>query len=73
MKNEKLVREWIDATENDKRNGEFNHWAIDEVLDWRLENRFDDLWEFVKCAYQEQISLKVTSNLAAGPLEDLLA
>lgn len=73
MKTAELVKEWVEAEEHSKRDGKFNHRAVNYVLELHLEEKFDELWSFIKLAYKEELSEKVMSSLAAGPLEDLLA
>jgi hypothetical protein len=42
-------------------------------MDWALEGEADRLWLFILTTYRRNISERVISVLAAGPLEDLLA
>ena len=71
----KIVDAWIAAEVAERRSLErvFNHWAIDQVLDWSLERQGEHLWQFILAAYKRDLSDKTIALLAAGPLEDLLA
>ena len=46
-------------------------WAIQKVMEWNID-RPELVWEFILLANNMRLSDKVTQNLAAGPLEDLL-
>ena len=72
---EKIVTAWITGMEAKERSPEYeaNWWAISEVIDWALDGDGDRLWQFILEAHQRDLSDKVIGNLAAGPLEDLLA
>jgi len=73
MKTQELSQEWIAAVNSDEKNSDENQTAIDYVMDLPYEEKFDELWEFIKYTYKQDINDKVISVLAAGPLEDLLA
>jgi hypothetical protein len=71
----KLIDSWIAASDaGDGFSFPSEHeWAIDEVANWILQNRPKSLWQFIVAVNQRTLSPKVTSVLAAGPLEDLLS
>jgi hypothetical protein len=68
-----IVEAWIAATNAEHPARDSNWWAIEQVLDWTLENEGEQLWRFIVVAYKRELSDKATAALAAGPLEDLLA
>jgi hypothetical protein len=70
-----IVDAWIEGQETEKGADEHgrNWWAIERVMDWALHGEADLLWTFVLSTYNRNISDRVVSVLAAGPLEDLLA
>ena len=70
----RIVNAWIVAEEAEPGNPEreSNWWAIQQVMDWSFERQGELLWRFITAAYKRQLSDKVVSSLAAGPLEDLL-
>jgi hypothetical protein len=70
---EHLSQEWIKAEARDTDSSNYNHWAVDYVIDLPLEGKYDELWNFIRCTYTKEISDKVIEVLAAGPVEDLLA
>jgi hypothetical protein len=72
---DKIVTAWITATQAERGSPEkeTNWWAISEVLDWALEGEGDRLWPFILEVYKRDLPDRVIGNLAAGPLEDLLA
>jgi len=71
----RIVDAWIVA--EDAADGssvrESNWWAVEQVIDWSLERKGEHLWRFITAAYKRDLSDRVVSTLAAGPLEDLLA
>jgi len=72
MNIETLSKEWVKATESRNRNSEELPEAIEYVLNLNSTEKSEELWSFIKHTYKENISENVISNLAAGPLEDLL-
>ena len=72
---EKIVTAWITAFQVERGSAEYeaNWWAISEVLEWAVDDKADRLWPFLLEAYKRDLPHKVIANLAAGPLEDLLA
>jgi len=72
MDTESLVKEWLEAQEADDGSSNENHWSVDYVIDLHIDGKSEELWSFIKNAYTKEISDKVISVLAAGPLEDLL-
>ena len=70
-----IVEAWIVAEEAEQGSPvhESNQWAISRVNDWSFEREGENLWQFITTAYKRDLSDKVVSSLAAGPLEDLLA
>ena len=72
MDTESLAQEWVAAQEADDGSIKENHWSVDYVIDLHIDGKSEELWSFIKCAYTKDISDKVVSVLAAGPLEDLL-
>lgn len=46
--------------------------TVSEVMGWN-RNQPELLWEFIKLAYGREMSTRAEANLAAGPIEDLLA
>ena len=70
-----IVDAWIAAEGAERSSPEHqsNWWAVEQVMDWALEREGELLWRFITTAYQRQLSDKLISLLAAGPLEDLLA
>ena len=75
MEVNQIVEAWIAAEEADEGSPvrESNWWAISQVIDWSLDRDGERLWQFITEAYKRDLSDKVFSSLAAGPLEDLLA
>jgi len=73
MNTQKLSQEWIAAVNSDEKSSDENDKVIDYVMDLTYDKKFEELWEFIKYTYKQDINEKVTSVLAAGPLEDLLA
>ena len=75
MELNEIVNAWIAAEEAEQGSpvSESNWWAVSQVIDWSLERQGERLWEFITAAYKRDLSDKVISSLAAGPLEDLLA
>jgi len=76
MNIDELSKEWIGAYTNEENNEEDLHWAVEYVMDLSFKsnkNNYDELWSFIKHTYQQDISKKVISILAAGPLEELLS
>ena len=71
----RLVEAWIGGHESEDGTPEHerNWWAISQVMDWALDGEADRLWVFILTAYKRNLSDRVVSVLAAGPLEDLLA
>ena len=72
MNIETLSKEWVQATESRNGSSEELPKAIEYVLNLTLNEKSEELWSFIKHTYKENISENVISNLAAGPLEDLL-
>lgn len=68
-----LVDKWIRAQETEQSQSSHNHWSVDYVIDLNVQDRFNELWAFVLQVYKRDISDNTLMNLAAGPLEDLLA
>ena len=71
----RVVDAWIEGQDAGKGADEHksNWWAIEQFMDWALHGEADLLWTFVLSTYNRNISDRVVSVLAAGPLEDLLA
>lgn len=71
----RVVDAWIAGHEAEDGTPERqrNWWAVSQVMDWVLDGEADLLWAFILIAYKRNISDRVISVLAAGPLEDLLA
>ena len=71
----RVVEAWIAGheAENGTPEHERNWWAVSAVMDWALNGEADRLWLFILTAYKRDMSERVVSVLAAGPLEDLLA
>ncbi len=71
----RVVDAWVAAqeAEDGTLDHEGNWWAVSQVMDWALDGEADLLWAFILTAYKRNISDRVVSVLAAGPLEDLLA
>jgi hypothetical protein len=68
---ENLVDSWIAEWESeDGTSGSESKSAVSEL---HLDGEHKTLWEFVCAAYKKDMSPRVFSILAAGPLEDLLA
>ena len=69
-----FVDKWIkfhDMLEEDPRRDDY--WPeVSEVMDWHY-SRPERLWQFILLVYRRKPSQRVVSNLAAGPLEDLLS
>ncbi len=68
-----LSKEWIGAYTKEERNGDDLHWAVECVMNLTYKSNYDDLWNFIKHTYKQDIPQKIISILAAGPLEDLLS
>ena len=70
----RVVDAWIARFEAEKNTPEHerNFWAVGQVMDWALDGDADQLWLFILTTYKRNISERVASVLAAGPLEDLL-
>jgi hypothetical protein len=70
----KLIDAWLayysDAAEVSDR--EQYSWARDQINDWNPENP-EQVWRFILGAYKRWVTDKQISDLAAGPLEDLIA
>ncbi|MEP7076814.1 MAG: DUF6869 domain-containing protein [Acidobacteriota bacterium] len=67
---------WITYWQADKNSPErdANDWANQLLFDWAGTDYKPDLvWQFILEAYLRDLSDKLISLLAAGPLEDLLA
>ena len=75
MELNEILNAWIAAEEAEEGSPlhESNWWAVSQVIDWSLERQGERLWQFITAAYKRDLSDKVVSSLAAGPLEDLLA
>ena len=71
----RVVDAWIAGHEAEDVTPECqrNWWAVSQVMDWVLDREAELLWAFILIAYKRNISDRVVSVLAAGPLEDLLA
>ena len=71
----RVVDAWVAGheAEDGTPQHERNWWAVSQVMDWALDGEADLLWAFILTAYKRNISDRVISVLAAGPLEDLLA
>ena len=71
----RVVESWVAGheCENGTPEHERNWWAVSQVMDWALDGEADLLWLFILTCYKRNISERVVSVLAAGPLEDLLA
>ena len=72
---DRVVDAWIAGhqAEGGTPEHERNWWAVSQVMDWHVDGEADLLWAFILVAYKRNISDRVVSVLAAGPLEDLLA
>ena len=76
-----LVDEWTaywgeeDAkhTEFDPETGQRIETPRDVILDWKLDEKHELLWQFVVTAYKRDLNDRHFSLLAAGELEDLIA
>jgi hypothetical protein len=71
-----LIDAWIayyDAPKSRER--EKFEWAAQAVLAWSGRSSGDSemLWQFIMAAYKRDLSDLVLANLAAGPVEDLIA
>lgn len=73
MNIEELSQEWVAATEAYGESSKDQHRAIGYIIDLPFEEKYDELWSFIKCTYNLNLQQNTISNLAAGPLEDLLA
>jgi hypothetical protein len=71
----RVVDAWIVGHEAERGTPEYERhwWAASLVMDWALDGEADQLWLFILTTYKRNISERVVSVLAAGPLEDLLA
>ena len=71
----RVVDAWIAGHETEDGTPEHarNWWAVSQVINWHLDGEADLLWAFIHIAYKRNLSDRVVSVLAAGPLEDLLA
>jgi len=69
---DKLSHDWIVAMEKSNESTENNDWSVDHVMDLPYEEKYDELWQFIKYTCKNNINEKVIGCLAAGPLEDLL-
>ena len=71
----RVVDAWVAGheAEDGTPERERNWWAVSLVMNWALDGEADLLWSFILTAYKRNISDRVVSVLAAGPLEDLLA
>jgi hypothetical protein len=70
---DKYVDAWVAFTEAAQVVPERDpHWPmVLEVMRWASDNP-EKLWSFIIAANERELSASVISNLAAGPLEDLL-
>lgn len=70
-----IVDAWIAYQDLDELDStrQKHWWAIQTVMDWRLERHSERLWQFVLNAYPRELSEIAKATLAAGPLEDLLS
>lgn len=66
---EVLAQRWIEDTDREVTDSA----ALREVSDITLDQDHAKLWRFINCAIAEDISNLALANLAAGPLENLLA
>ena len=73
MEISQLSAAWIKAEDADDSSSDGYHWSIDYVIDLALDEKYEELWEFVKHTNKQEISNLVVEVLATGPLEDLLA
>lgn len=75
MELNKIVDAWIasESAEDGSPERESNWWAIEKVNDWSFNREGEHVWQFITAAYKRDLSDKVFSSLAAGPVEDLLA
>jgi len=76
---ETLSNEWIAAetvqlqkSEDHQKEGEL-HWAIEYVMNLSFDDKYAELWEFIKCTYPKDLPNNVEELFAAGPIEDFLA
>ena len=69
---ELLSDEWLAAQIHEKKDGEFNHWSVDYVIDMTFEDQYPELWKFIKLTYPKDCPDNVLGVLAAGALEDFL-
>lgn len=72
---ERWVQEWeVSADENRVRSKDPEVIEAHEIVTgFHFDERHDLLWEFILAAFTKNMSRRVFSVLAAGPLEDLLA
>ena len=67
---DRVIDAWIAAMDAGPGSDTYtaNWWAVDEVMGFGPEQT----WVFVLSVNRLEVSSRVTANLAAGPLEDLL-
>jgi len=70
---ETLSNEWIAAESVEFKKGDELHWAIEYVMDLSLDDKYQELWSFIKCTYSKDLPTQVEEIFAAGPIEDFLA
>ena len=70
-----LIDAWIAGTDADNESPERETywWAIEKIIECSYNGNHELLWEFILRIYQKELSEKVSANLAAGPLEDLIS
>ena len=73
-KHKKIVQAWIECNKAEKGSNKYkdNFWAANKLME--LESTDPELlWKLIISILEKDTSDKIISNLAAGPLEGLLA
>jgi hypothetical protein len=70
---ETLSNEWIAAESIELKAGKELHWSIEYVMNLSFEDKYEELWSFIKYTYPKLCSGKVSGIFSAAPLEDFLS
>ena len=70
---ETLSNEWIAAESIEYKAGKELHWSIEYVMNLSFEDKYEELWGFIKYTYPKLCSGKVSEIFSAAPLEDFLS
>jgi len=72
---QRVVDAWIAAQDMEIDDPDYNpnNWAIQLIVRWRIRNKPDQMWRFIRAVLDRNVSDTVLMTVACGPLEDLLS